>query len=43
MLYISPYEILIVVVVFVVITFGPPIAAWALAIVRRWKERKRQA
>ena len=43
MLYISPYEILIVIVVFVVITVGPPVAAWVLAMVRRWKERKRKA
>lgn len=43
MLYISGYEVLIIIVVFATITFGPPLAAWALVIVRRWKERRHKA
>jgi hypothetical protein len=41
-LYISGHELLIIAVVFVVITVGPPVAAWVLAKVRRWKERKKK-
>ena len=43
MLYISPYEILVVVAVFAAITFGPPLAAWGIVMVQRWKERKRKS
>lgn len=34
MLYLSPYETLIIIAVFLLITFGPPLAGLAVAFVR---------
>ncbi len=37
MLYLSPYETLIIIGVFLLITFGPPLAGIAVAFVRKMR------
>jgi len=41
-LYLGPYEMLIVISALLIITFGPPLAGMILGWVRRRRERKKQ-
>ena len=42
MLYISGHETLVIIAVLILITVGPPVAAWVMAMVQRWKDRKKK-